>query len=150
MEVVACRHLHLCVMDVLFVAECSVQCNALGVFSRSVLFHFTFIVLFVPQVECRNLGFVWVCTQILGSVVLCEFAHERGLLSCDTQIVCVYELTTPNRTSSQFKKQNKQKDKTPKIYHHAHRQRAQARRVPHTDITFTNINIPKAINTHNT
>ena len=53
--------------------------------------------------ECRNLGFVWVCTQIVGSVVLCEFAqrlfnscfhfYERGLLSCDTQIVCVYEAT---------------------------------------------------------
>ena len=60
---------------------------------------------FVPQVECRNLGFVWVCTQIVESVVLCEFAqrffnscfhfHERGLLSCDTQIVCVYEATCP-------------------------------------------------------
>ena len=47
------------------------------------------------------LGFVWVCTQIVGSVVVCEFAqrffnscfsfYERGLLSCDTQIVCVYE-----------------------------------------------------------
>ena len=53
--------------------------------------------------ECRNLGFVWVCTQIVGSVVLCEFAqrffnscyhfYERGLLNCDTQIVCVYEAT---------------------------------------------------------
>ena len=70
-------------------------------FSRSVLLHFTFTILFVPQVECRNLDFVWVCTQIVGSVVLCEFAqrffnscfhfYERGLLSCDTQIVCVYE-----------------------------------------------------------
>ena len=53
--------------------------------------------------ECRNLGFVWICTQIVGSVVLCEFAlrffnscfhvYERGLLSCDSQIVCVYEAT---------------------------------------------------------
>ena len=53
--------------------------------------------------ECRNLSFVWVCTQIVGSVVLCDFAqrffnscfhfYERGLLSCDTQIVCVYEAT---------------------------------------------------------
>ena len=53
--------------------------------------------------ERSNLGFVWVCTQIVGSVVLCEFAqqyfnscfhfYERGLLSCDTQIVCVYEPT---------------------------------------------------------
>ena len=52
---------------------------------------------------CRNLDFVWVCTQIVGSVVLCEFAqrffnscfhfYESGLLSCDTQIVCVYEAT---------------------------------------------------------
>ena len=59
--------------------------------------------LFVHQVECRNLGFVWVCTQIVGSVVLCEFAqrffnscfhfYKRGLLSCDTQIVCIYEDT---------------------------------------------------------
>ena len=50
--------------------------------------------------DCRNLGFVWVCTQIVGSVVLCEFTqrcfnscfhfYERGLLNC-TQIVCVYE-----------------------------------------------------------
>ena len=49
------------------------------------------------------MGFVWVCTQIVGSVVLCEFDqrffnscfhfYERGLLSCDTQIVCVYEVT---------------------------------------------------------
>ena len=41
--------------------------------------------------------------QIGGSVVWCEFAqrffnncfhfYERGLLSCDTQIVCVYEAT---------------------------------------------------------
>ena len=45
-----------------------------GVLSRSVLFHFTYNILFVPQVERRNLGFVWVCTQIVGSVVLCEFA----------------------------------------------------------------------------
>ena len=53
--------------------------------------------------ECHNLGFVWVCPQTVGSVVLCEFAqrffnscfhfYERGLLSCDTQIVCVYEDT---------------------------------------------------------
>ena len=53
--------------------------------------------------ECRNLGCVWVCTQIVVSVVLCEFAqrffnscfhfNERGLISCDTQIVCVYEAT---------------------------------------------------------
>ena len=53
--------------------------------------------------ECRNLGFVWVCTQIVGSVVLCEFAqrflnscfhfYERGLLNCDTQIFGVYEAT---------------------------------------------------------
>ena len=45
----------------------------------------------------------WVCTQIVGSVVLCELAprffnscfhfYEIGLLSCDTQIVCVYEAT---------------------------------------------------------
>ena len=74
-------------------------------FSRSVLFHFSFNVLFasVPQVKCHNLGFVWVCTQIVGSVVLCELAqrffnscfhfYERGLLSCDTHIVCVYEAT---------------------------------------------------------
>ena len=51
--------------------------------------------------ECRNFDFVWVCTQIVGSVVLCEFAqrffnscfhfYERGLQSCDTQILCVYE-----------------------------------------------------------
>ena len=69
-----------------------------GVFSRSVLLHFTFNVLFfVPQVECRNLGFVWVCTQIVGSVVLCAFAqrffnscfhfYERVLLSCATQML---------------------------------------------------------------
>ena len=55
------------------------------------------------NVERRNLGFVWVCTQIVGSVVVCEIAqrffnscfhfYERGLLSCDTQIVCVYEAT---------------------------------------------------------
>ena len=65
--------------------------------------------------ECRNLGFVLVCTHIVGSVVLCEFAkrffnssfststkegccfhfYERGLLNCDTQIVCVYEATCP-------------------------------------------------------
>ena len=47
------------------------------------------------------MGFAWVCTQIVGSVVLCEFAqrffnscfhvYERGWLSCDTQIVYVYE-----------------------------------------------------------
>ena len=69
--------------------------------SRSALFYFTLNVLFVSQVECRNLGFVWVCTQIIGSVVLCKSAqrffnscfhfYETGLLSCDTQIVCVYE-----------------------------------------------------------
>ena len=51
--------------------------------------------------ECRNLGFVWDCTQIVGSVVLCEIAqrffnscfhfYERVLLSCGTQIDCVYE-----------------------------------------------------------
>ena len=44
------------------------------------------------------------CTQIVGSVVVCEFAqrffnscfhfYERGLLSGDTQIVCVYESTS--------------------------------------------------------
>ena len=72
-------------------------------FSRSVLFHFTFNVLFVPPVKCRNLGFVWVCTHIVRFVVLCEFVqrflnscfhfYERGLLSCGTQIVCVYEVT---------------------------------------------------------
>ena len=70
-------------------------------FFRYVLFHFTFNVFFVPQVERRNLGFVWVCTQIVRYVVLYEFAqrffnscfqfYERGLLNCDTQIVCVYE-----------------------------------------------------------
>ena len=53
--------------------------------------------------ESRNLALVWVCTQIVGSVVLCEYAkrlfnsyfhfYERGLLSCDTQIVCIYEAT---------------------------------------------------------
>ena len=69
--------------------------------SRSVRFHFTVNVLFVPHVERRNLGFVCVCTQIVGSVVLYEFAqrffnscfhfHERGLQSCATQIVRVYE-----------------------------------------------------------
>ena len=76
-----------------------------SVFSISVLFNLTFNVLFasVPHVECRHLGFVWVCTQIVGSVLLCEFAqrffnscfhfYERGLLICDTQIVCVYEAT---------------------------------------------------------
>ena len=60
--------------------------------SRYVLFHFTF-----------NVLFAWVFTHIVGPVVLCEFAqrffnscfhfYERGLLSCDTQIVCVYEDT---------------------------------------------------------
>ena len=49
------------------------------------------------------MGFVWGCTQIVGSVVLCEVAqrffnscihfYEIGLLGCDTQIVCVYEAT---------------------------------------------------------
>ena len=74
-----------------------------GVFYRSVLFHFTFTIPFVPHVESRKLGFVCVCTQIVGSVVLCEFAqrffnscfhfYERGLLSCDSQIVCICEAT---------------------------------------------------------
>ena len=59
--------------------------------------------LFDPQVERRYLRFVCVCTQIVGSVVLCEFAqrffysgflfYERGLLSCYTYIVCIYEAT---------------------------------------------------------
>ena len=67
-----------------------------------VLFHLECsLCLFVSQVDCHNLGFVWVCTQIIGSVVLCKSAqrffnscfhfYETGLLSCDTQIVCVYE-----------------------------------------------------------
>ena len=76
-----------------------------GVFSRSVLFHFTFNVLFSSLFLRWNAvtGFVWVCTQIVGSVVLCEFAqpffnscfhfYERGFLSYDTQIVHVYEAT---------------------------------------------------------
>ena len=86
-EVVACFHLHLRVMDVLLVAECSVQRNASvlrigwgGVFSRSVLFHFTFNV-FCCSGGRRNLGFVWVYTQIFGSVGLCEFA-QRFFNSC--------------------------------------------------------------------
>ena len=74
-------------------------------FSKSVLFHFIVksLRLFVPQVECHNLGFVWACMQIVGSVVLWEFTqrffnscfhfYERAFLSCDTQIVCVYEAT---------------------------------------------------------
>ena len=59
------------------------------------------IILFVPHVESRKLGFV--CMQIVGSVLLCEFAqrffnscfhfYERRLLSCDSQIVCIYEAT---------------------------------------------------------
>ena len=44
-------------MDVLFVAECPASVTprylGWGVFSTSVLFHFTFNVLFVPYVECR-------------------------------------------------------------------------------------------------
>ena len=53
--------------------------------------------------ERRNLGFIWVCTQIVESVVLCEVAqrffnscfhfYERGLLGCDTYVVCIYEAT---------------------------------------------------------
>ena len=46
--------------------------------------------LFVPHVECRNLGLFWVCTRFFNS---CFHFYERGLLSCDTQIVCVYEAT---------------------------------------------------------
>ena len=57
----------------------------------------------MPQVECSNLSVVWVCTHIVGSRVLCEVVQrsfhscfhfcKRGLLSCDTQIVCIYEAT---------------------------------------------------------
>ena len=53
--------------------------------------------------ESRNLGVIWVCTQIVGSLVLCKFAQrffnscfyfdEIGLLSCNIQIVCVYKST---------------------------------------------------------
>ena len=71
---------------------------------RPVPFHLQrYIRLFVPQVERRNLCFVWVCAQIVGFVVLCEFSQRffnscfnfygRGLMSCDMQIVCVYEAT---------------------------------------------------------
>ena len=87
-------------MDVLIVGECSVQYNAKLLRMGCVLlicpvpFHLErSLRLFVPQVECHNLGFVWVCTQIVGSVVLCEFAqrfynscfhfYDRGLLRSD-------------------------------------------------------------------
>ena len=67
--------------------------------------------------------------------------------------------TGPNRTSSQYKKQNshiKLNTYNIPLHHHTHRQRAQTRRgrgiitLIKDDIIFTNINIPNAINTHNT
>ena len=75
-------------------------------FSISVLFHFTFNVLFASLFLEWN-AVTWVLTgfarRLLEYVVLCEFAqrffkscfyfYERGLLSCDTHIVCVYEST---------------------------------------------------------
>ena len=73
-----------------------------GVFSRSVLLHFTLYILFASLFLRWN-ALTWVCMQIVGYVVLCEFAqrffnscfhfYKRELLSCNTQIVCVYEVT---------------------------------------------------------
>ena len=68
-------------------------------FSRFALFNITFNVLF-SSLFLRWNAVPWVCTQIVGSVVLCEFAqrffnscfhfYKRELLSCDTYIVSVY------------------------------------------------------------
>ena len=88
MRLLCVATLRLRVMDVLFVAECSVQSNAYIRMVGCVLqicpvpFHLkSSLHLFVLQVERCNMGFVWVCTQCVASVVLCEFAL------CDSSIV---------------------------------------------------------------
>ena len=101
------------------------------------------------------------CTQIKQR----EYKHDwRCTIHTPTQIIRnkIEELkktsyTAPNQTSSQYNEENTHKNQNTKntpLHHHVHRQRAQTRKGIITlikdDITFTNINIPKAINTHTT
>ena len=49
---------------------------------------------FVPQMKSSNLSPIWICTQTVGSIILCKFIHcisigyfylcEGRVLGCDT------------------------------------------------------------------